>query len=248
MVDHKLYSAGTVALFTLTLSALPAMAATERQLDSHEHGHAQINMALSGSEVLAELISPAANVVGFEHAPGNNEDRMAITQAVETLSSGEQLFIFSAGAECSLLSAEVESSLLQDADGHDDHDDHDADEKHDDHDDHDADEKHDDHDDHDADEKHDDHDDHDADEKHDDHDHDAEEKHDDHDHDAHSDNVHSEFHVTWSFNCANPDELKSIQVMLFDTFSGFEEIDVSLATDDSQSSFELSSDQFEIAL
>ncbi|MEM7257160.1 MAG: DUF2796 domain-containing protein [Pseudomonadota bacterium] len=278
MIDHNILRAGSVTMLALTFSALPAIAATERQLDSHEHGHAQLNMAISGREVLAELITPAANVVGFEHSAESEEDKKAVSDASSMLAKGEELLAFNAAAECTLQAATVESELIGDDhdDHHGDHDDHD-DDKHD-HDDHDGEEKHDDHDDdkhdhddHDGEEKHDDHDDdkhdhddHDGEEKHDDHDHDkhddhdddkhddhdGEDKHDDHDHDhdGHSDEVHSEFHVTWVFNCEHPEDLTAVQVQIFDAFSGFEEIDASVAGESEQSSVELSPEQREIKL
>lgn len=249
MADNTFFRAGSVALLSMTLSSLPAIAATERQLDSHEHGHAQLNMAISGREVLIELITPAANVIGFEYVPKSEEDKMAVSKGTEQLTRGEQLFTFDSGAECSLLTAEVESALLDDdhggehhdGDGHDDHDDdHHDDEKHEDHDDehHDGD-GHEDHDDehHDG-EKHDDHDD-------DHHDGEGHDDHDDHD-DEHE--AHSEFHVTWSFSCANPDELGSVQVNLFEAFGGFEELDVSVVGENTQTSVELSPEQTEINL
>jgi len=233
-------SAVAAALIPL-LHGGTALSQTQRQLDAHEHGHSFLNIAISGNDVLAELESPAANVVGFEHAPENDADHAAIDAAVKQLSQGEQVLTFSPGAECSLVSAEVMSELLEhddhDGDGHDDHDDHDDDK----HDDHDADghDDHDDdkHDDHDAD-GHDDHDD----DKHDDHDADGHDDHGDekHDHDDHGDEeAHSEFNVLWEFTCAEPANLTSIDVKLFSLFDGFEEIDVAIAGESAQSSAEL---------
>ena len=226
MYHKNFHSTRSVAVLAITFSALPAIAATERQLDSHEHGHAQINMAISGNEVLAELISPAANVVGFEHMPASDEDMHAVEEAVKLLSQGEQMLAFDAAAGCMMTTAEVESELMVDAPVDHDDDHHDG-EKHDEH-------KHDD--DHHDGEKHDEH-------KHDDEHHDGD-GHDDHDHD----DVHSEFHVTWSFTCEKPDALASVQVNLFEAFSGFDEIDVSVAGESQQSSFELSADQPAIEL
>ena len=54
--------------------------------------------------------------------------------------------------------------------------------------------------------------------------------------------------MTWSFTCEKPDALASVQVNLFEAFSGFDEIDVSVAGESQQSSFELSADQPAIEL
>ena len=207
-----------------------AAGAAERQLDAHDHGHSRVNIALSGNEVLIELISPAANVIGFEHAPRTEDDHALIDAAVKQFKHGDEVFLMSDAAGCVQQDADIESSLLEDADHDDHHDEHD-DDAHDDH--------HDEHDD----DAHDDHHDED-DDGHDDH-------HDEHDDDAHGDHEgesHSEFHVTWAFNCSKPEQLTSIDVKLFALYSGFEEIDVSLAGDNGQEAYELTPESTRIDL
>ena len=83
----------------------------------HEHGAASLNIALDGSEVLIEFISPAVNIVGFEHPPGNAEQKKALEQAATLLHDPAQLFMLTPEAECEIASAELESGLLE-ADGH----------------------------------------------------------------------------------------------------------------------------------
>jgi len=240
-MNHYKWVAGTAALVTMHISTV-ALANTERQLGSHEHGHAKLNIAISDDQVLAELISPAANIVGFEHAPESEADHEAIESAAETLRNGESLLVFSAAAGCQLTDADVESELLEHDEHHGDHAKHDDhhDDKHDGH-------KHEDEHDHDK-EAHKDHD-HDKDE-HKDHDHDKEGHKDEHDHDhaADHDEAHSEFHVTWSFTCSKPAQLESLDVKLFDAFSGFEEIDLSIAGENSQASAELSAGNASVEL
>ena len=184
-----------------------AAGAAERQLDAHDHGHSRVNIALSGNEVLIELISPAANVIGFEHAPKTEDDHALIDAAVKQFKHGDEVFLMSDAAGCVQQDADIESSLLEDADHDDHHDEHDDD-------------------------------------AHDDH-------HDEHDDDAHGDHEgesHSEFHVTWAFNCSKPEQLTSIDVKLFALYSGFEEIDVSLAGDNGQEAYELTPESTRIDL
>ena len=154
-----------------------AAGAAERQLDAHDHGHSRVNIALSGNEVLIELISPAANVIGFEHAPRTEDDHALIDAAVKQFKHGDEVFLMSDAAGCVQQDADIESSLLEDADHDDHHDEHD-DDAHDVH--------HDEHDD----DAHDDH--------HDEHDDDAHDEHDDDAHGDHEGESHSEFHVTLS--------------------------------------------------
>ena len=49
--------------------SLTAVAQTERDLDSHVHGAAAMNVAIADSAVFIELDTPWNNLVGFEHAP-----------------------------------------------------------------------------------------------------------------------------------------------------------------------------------
>ena len=219
MIKQPAGKAGVIlpALMFYTVAA----SAAERQLDAHDHGHSRVNIALSGNDVLIELISPAANVIGFEHAPKTEDDHALIDAAVEQFGHGDEVFLMSDAAQCVQQDTDIESSLLEDADHDDHHDEHD-DDAHDDH--HDED-----------DDGHDDH--------HDEHDDDAHGDHDDHEGES-----HSEFHVTWAFSCSKPEQLKSIDVKLFALYSGFEEIDVSLAGDNRQDAYELTPESTRIDL
>ena len=84
----------------------------KRQHDAHVHGIAALNLALEGQEVHVELDSPAANIVGFEHAPSSEADHAALDKAVATLRDGDRLFRFNAEAGCRMEKANVASSLL----------------------------------------------------------------------------------------------------------------------------------------
>ena len=142
-------------LTALSCSALfvtPVIAEESRQMDAHEHGVGQLNIAFDGQQIAVELHAPGADIVGFEYAAETTEDRAAIDNAVATLARPLELFMMPDAAGCSVVkaSAGLES---EDDHGHDDHDD-DHDEDHaDGHDDHDEDhaDGHDDHgDDHDS--------------------------------------------------------------------------------------------------
>ncbi len=91
----------------------------KRQHDAHVHGIAALNLALEGQEVHVELDSPAANIVGFEHAPSSEADHAALDKAVATLKDGDRLFLFNAEARCRMEKAGVTSALLDEE--HDEH-------------------------------------------------------------------------------------------------------------------------------
>ncbi len=207
-----------------------------RQHDAHVHGHAQLNLVVSGQTLQVELETPSNNLLGFEHQARSKQDKQTLQSALAVLNDPARWLRPDAAASCKLQDIDIESALLE-SDHHDEHEKH---AKHDDHDDHDHGKhaKHDDHDDHGHDKhaKHDDHDHHEHD-KHDDH-----AKHDDHDHEGHDDDeMHSEFDITLSFACARPDRLTSVDASgLFQRFPNMDEIDVQWITDSKQSATELS--------
>ena len=131
-----------------TIAASPAFAEETRQLDSHEHGVGQLNIAIEGSQIAMELHAPGADIVGFEYEAESADDVAKVDAALAVLTQPLDLFGIPDAAQCLVVAARAE---LESEDGHSDHDDHDGHEE--DHDDH-GDE---DHDDHDNDEGHDDH-------------------------------------------------------------------------------------------
>lgn len=141
-------------LLFLALSAVtatPVFASETRQLDVHEHGVGQLNIAFDGQQIAMELHAPGADIVGFEYAAESAKDRKAVDAAVAMLARPLDLFVVADAAGCSVAkaSAELESEESHDdhkADHADDHKDDHADEGH-------KDEEHD-HDDHAADAGH----------------------------------------------------------------------------------------------
>ena len=115
----------------LFLVALEGIGVCEtRQHESHVHGAAELNIALDGTKLFLELSSPAANIVGFEHAPNNEEQRETVHKAMEQLKKGEKLFVLPAKAKCRLQEAHIENVMKEEHhDKHEDED-HDEEEKH----------------------------------------------------------------------------------------------------------------------
>lgn len=115
-----------VALATLTASA--AFADETRQLDAHEHGVGQLDIAFAGTQIAMELHAPGADIVGFEYAATRTEDRAKVDAAVATLARPLDLFTLPENAGCSVVQA---SAKLESQEAHEDHSDEHA---HDDHD------------------------------------------------------------------------------------------------------------------
>jgi hypothetical protein len=98
------------ALAAAALFTLPAAGfAAEQEHGAHVHGVSQLNIAAEGNAVQIELISPGADIVGFEHRADTAEDKRAVAAAVLTLKDGGALFVFPPDAGCRLAAAEVEA-------------------------------------------------------------------------------------------------------------------------------------------
>lgn len=195
----------------IAISALSsAVTAFERDHDAHEHGHARLMVAIEKNELQLMLQTPSMNLLDFEHKATSKKDQATLKTVTKQLRSGNGLLTINPEASCSLEKAEVESSLL--SDGH--HDDHD---KH-----------HDDHDKH-----------------HDDHDKEHASSHkEDHHKDEHGDEhddkeTHSEFEVTYHYECKDISKLSSVTVGFFKAFSGFEEIEANILLKNEQKLVEL---------
>ncbi|MDR1976780.1 MAG: DUF2796 domain-containing protein [Campylobacteraceae bacterium] len=106
---------------------------------AHEHGVANLNIALEGQELEIELETPLANILSYEHAPQNAVQEREASYVVVILRAADRIFGFPSKAECKLQSVSLESEAIGEkilgAKARSDHDDHDH-EKHADHDEH----------------------------------------------------------------------------------------------------------------
>ena len=125
----------------IALSATPSLAEETTQLDAHEHGVGQLNIAFDENKIAMELHAPGADIVGFEYGAKSDADLAAIDAALKTLSDPLGIFLIPKAASCIVITAQAKlesEDSDHDEEGHDDHDE----EGHDDHDE----EGHDDHD------------------------------------------------------------------------------------------------------
>ncbi|MEZ9130179.1 zinc uptake protein ZrgA [Vibrio breoganii] len=207
----------TLSAVTLAVASVSVHAEENfRQHSAHVHGSVEFNIAQDGQDLLVEILAPGADVVGFEHAPSNDEQRKALEKAVAKLNAADSVLKMSPAAGCELSTAQVSHTLGGD-EGHDhsDHEGHDHDEHHADH-----------HADH-----HDGHD-------HDTHDH-SEHDHGDH-HDSHDHSGgHGEFNIAYQYQCKDVSKLTEIDSDWFKLFSGTQTIRVNLLTDSAQIATEL---------
>lgn len=210
-----------VSAVLLLLSASAVAAEETRQLDAHEHGVGQLDIAFDGDKIAMELHAPGADIVGFEYAAQSSEDRAKVDAALATLARPLELFSLPMAAVCSVV--EASASLESEAEhGDDDH------EEHDDHTEH-KEEGHD----HEA------H----AEEGHTDEDHaahDEEHDHEEHGHDEHEDEAgHTEFHAEYLLTCADSAQVKLITFGYFDAFPNALELEVQVISDSGATAFEV---------
>lgn len=91
-------------------------------LASHQHGAAELDVAVDGRDLLLEWRSPAANLLGFEHAPRSAAQRQRVNAVRAALGEGERLFGLPAAAACSLAETHLDGALLAAAEEPHDHD------------------------------------------------------------------------------------------------------------------------------
>ena len=92
----------------VVVSLLMLTGVAAAQQSAHVHGIATLNLAVEGDELEIEFVSPAGNIVGFEHEAVTAAERRAIRDAIEQLMKGNELFDLPLAASCSLHVAEVE--------------------------------------------------------------------------------------------------------------------------------------------
>ena len=104
--DRRSAAERRIRLATGLVSVMVACAAfaasddEHREHEAHEHGHGVLDIVLEGEELLLELRIPAVNVVGFEHAPGDDSEREAIRQALVPFGTAAKVIGLPAEAEC----------------------------------------------------------------------------------------------------------------------------------------------------
>lgn len=100
-------------------SSLAAMASLASDNPSaHQHGHADLQIAVDNDRIDLLLLSPAYNLIGFEHKPKTNEQRQRM-QAVQSWSTETPLINTLAG-DCTINSTALNTSWGD----HDDHEHH----------------------------------------------------------------------------------------------------------------------------
>lgn len=195
----------------------------------HVHGVAELGVVVEGSTLGVTFEAPLADVIGFEHAPENDEQIASIRRAAEVLENPANLFGAPTAANCTVSRQSIDAPdyFLEAASGeaHD----HDEDGEHG----HDEAAAHDEHE-----HEHDDHDEamaHDDDHEHDGDGHDEAMAHDDdhehgEDHDGHGASHHSNLLASYEWTCGNIDQLNNLTLSIASQFGSVETVNVQILT------------------
>ena len=122
--------------YSLLMSAMMSVAAAEetRQVDKHEHGVGELNIAVEGSAINLEFMIPGADIVGFEYEAKSDSDIALVNTALSKFQDFENIFTLSSSGNCNLVDAEID---INQGDEHEDEHDHDDEHDHEDEHDHD---------------------------------------------------------------------------------------------------------------
>jgi hypothetical protein len=108
-----------MVLKTLFLSLmLPSPSfAVSNHLDAHVHGVSEMTIAFESKTVEIEMISPAMNLVGFEHLAESPEEIAIVEQTLRILQTPDELFSFT-GGRCVLVSQTIDSDGMIETNEH----------------------------------------------------------------------------------------------------------------------------------
>lgn len=211
-------------IFALSLFTNAALAdVAYREHEAHQHGVAQLTIALSQQTVEIELHSPAYNILGFEHRPRTKQQLLLVKQQFTKLNQPTDLFLWN--TTCDLESTKIDSPF-KDNRSISHHEEHEHDNEESSHSDEQAEHQH--HDEHVETHGHD----------HDEsaHKHDEHAKAHEHHHDEHDqpEDTHSDIAVQYHYHCQTAP--KSVNIKgLFTQFPNFETINAQWVSDTQQS-------------
>lgn len=104
-------------IFLLSISVVSQVAHADssqektKQLGVHEHGLAELTIAIEGNVLEMQFESPAINLIGFEHKANTDKDIEVVESTVSLLSEPRHLFSFE-GDQCSLIKKSVDASAI----------------------------------------------------------------------------------------------------------------------------------------
>lgn len=88
-------------------AAVLAPLASAQEHGPHEHGVAELSVALEGRQLSVELDGPLDSFAGFEHAPRSATERASLERAMDLLRKPETVLALPGAAGCALVASEL---------------------------------------------------------------------------------------------------------------------------------------------
>lgn len=95
--------------------ALLLLGASAFAYGPHEHGVVRIDVAVEPGRITLLMVSPLANLIGFERAPRNDAERKLVDAALTTLNAASTLFRIDPAAGCTPGPVELNAAALEGA-------------------------------------------------------------------------------------------------------------------------------------
>ena len=92
---------------TVVLAASPAPGQDRREAGAHVHGSGKLDIVIESTKLSIGLDTPAADIIGFEHAPKTPEQKAKLDEAIAKLQDAGGIFKTTADAGCRLTKAEA---------------------------------------------------------------------------------------------------------------------------------------------
>ncbi|PSF08270.1 DUF2796 domain-containing protein [Marinobacter fuscus] len=105
------------ALLAGLIIAASGTATANSNPGAHQHGHANLQMAIEGHSISLMLMSPAANLIGFEHQPHTDAEKQQLSDLVRWAS--DTPLINTPEQRCLVTDSQLHTSWPQG--GHHDH-------------------------------------------------------------------------------------------------------------------------------
>ena len=120
---HLVLLKSIVVSMIVIFSVAPVLAQHDhgesRQHSAHEHGVANLNLVFQDSDLQIELLLPAADISGFEHAPKTKEEKQRDAESIKLLEGVKNVLALTDAAKCELGSVKVVNSANESHDhGH----------------------------------------------------------------------------------------------------------------------------------
>ncbi|MBJ6136775.1 ZrgA family zinc uptake protein [Marinobacter litoralis] len=104
-------------IFALGFHCVPALA--QQNLQAHQHGRAELQLAIAGEQIDLLLLTPAYNLVGFEHPPRSTEQHQTVDSATAWLE--RTALVNTDKQQCAPMQSDVQTSWNDEHTEHHDH-------------------------------------------------------------------------------------------------------------------------------